>query len=530
MCLNWKDHIARAISGREEYDSDRSNVTMNGSVFSVDLQKAINTENCGKIMAPPPPTSPSLPGYVHFADSETLARQIFTPARYNVPLFVYKKLSNPRVLGRDELREVVDSSGRRRRQLLKRMTNYGELPNWKDHINVNLERDTNRSRPAEAEKKKPLPNPFKLLCRKSLRNGHKEWTLAPNRYRLTNNISDMASNSTGSKGPYQCFTGERFTSIPRPTVVCGCWQTADSKVELRKLLTKMDRLAHNPKRHLVGTKVRRGDKTNDRACFRLAISQPTLCWRNPLEPGPNRYFKGIFDIPDPTCVPMTGRQQRHAKQLIYPPPVAPSIRHSYCAEPFPRPPPGRYQLPTSIPTTTTPGPIARHPSVVTRPVARFDFTFNPAWNPYRQPATLRMHTIDIPIRRRKRGRNIKVAFGSATARFKDQEFFPIGAHKSVLPRGELAGVNKMKKEQESANHKIVSSTANAVVRKASKAGSVVVVAATTDPLANLKRTRAKLFVIPRQHQTKRIPSIPDVALLPYETDQRPASCVAEPAS
>lgn len=39
MCLNWKDHIARAISGREEYDSDRSNVTMNGSVFSVDLQK-----------------------------------------------------------------------------------------------------------------------------------------------------------------------------------------------------------------------------------------------------------------------------------------------------------------------------------------------------------------------------------------------------------------------------------------------------------------------------------------------------------
>lgn len=39
MCSNWKDHISQAISGREEYDDDRSNVRMHGSVFSVDLQK-----------------------------------------------------------------------------------------------------------------------------------------------------------------------------------------------------------------------------------------------------------------------------------------------------------------------------------------------------------------------------------------------------------------------------------------------------------------------------------------------------------
>lgn len=124
---------------------------------------------------------------------------------------------------------------------------------------------------------------------------------------------------------------------------------------------------------------------------------------------------------------------------------------------------------------------------------------------------------------------MKVAFGSATARFKGQEFFPIGAHKSVLPRGDHQdGANKTKKRQGSANQKIVSSTATAIVRKASKAGPVLVAtAATTDPLANLNRTHAKLFVIPRQHQTKQIPSVPDVALLPDGTDQRPAPCETE---
>lgn len=37
LCLTWKDHLSRAVSGREEYDSDRSNVADAETVFSVDL-------------------------------------------------------------------------------------------------------------------------------------------------------------------------------------------------------------------------------------------------------------------------------------------------------------------------------------------------------------------------------------------------------------------------------------------------------------------------------------------------------------
>ncbi|XP_021706385.1 uncharacterized protein LOC110678099 [Aedes aegypti] len=377
--------------------------------------------------------APPLLRSVHFTDSETLARKTFSPLRYNVPLFVYKKLTIPGVQRRDELRILANG----RRQLLRRMlkANYSELPNCEDHINVNLEPDSTQAWDRKQQAQHVRGNPFKSPCPKSLRNGHKEWTLAPNRYRLANNISDTASKSTGTKGPYQCFTGERFTSIPR-VVIQRSREGSRGEELATSLPAEMDRLGH-PKRYFVG-KIRPGDKNKQQTYSRLALSQPTLCWRNPLEPGPNHYFKGIFDIPPKKVPPiMTGRcQQRlHVKQLIAGPsatPGVPSVHHSYCAEPFRRPPPGRYQLPSSIPI---PKPLL---SIAPRrrnvPPTRYDFSYNFAWNPYRQPSTVLMHTVDIPVRRRKRGRNMKVAFGSATARFKDEEFFPIGALKSVLPK------------------------------------------------------------------------------------------------
>ncbi|XP_062713056.1 uncharacterized protein LOC109411980 [Aedes albopictus] len=466
--------------------------------------------------APPSPSSPPLRS-VHFTDSASLARQTFSPLRYNVPLFVYKKLTIPGVERRDELRVLANG----RRQLLRRMlkTTYGELPNCEDHINVNLEPNSTRTWDQQWQKQPSEhvhSNPSKSRCPKSLRNGHKDWTLAPNRYRLANNISDSASKSTGTKGPYQCFTGERFSLISRVAATHG-GPYRNEELGGISLPAEMDRLGH-PKRYFVG-KIRPGDKNKQRAYSRLALSQPTLCWRNPLEPGPNHYFKGIFDIPPKKVPPIvTGhcQQRLRMKQLIAGPllPPTPSVHHSYCAEPFRRPPPGRYQLPTSIPMPKPALSIAPHRRRIAVP-ARYDFSYNFAWNPYRQPATLLMHTVDIPVRRRKRGRNMKVAFGSATARFKDQEFFPIGALKSVLPKDAKKRPNRA---AGGANQKIVS-TAAVVAEKTGMAADTV----EKTPSANLGRTRTKLFVIPRKHQTKWIPSMPDVvvvaATVPNGTDQ-----------
>ncbi|XP_062564972.1 uncharacterized protein LOC134227472 [Armigeres subalbatus] len=453
--------------------------------------------------APPP-----LLGSVHFTDSEALARQTFSPFRYNVPLFVYKKLMKPGVRRRDGL--GVLASGRR--QLHQRMLikNYDRMSNCKDHVNINLELNPHRTWEQEQQTAPFRENPFKRGCPKSLRNGHKEWSLAPNRYRLANNISDYANKSTGTKGLYQCFTGERFAPFPGEALQKKNRKGSEVGFHDRalesKLPAEMDRLGH-PMRYFVG-KIRPGDKNTQRASSRLALAQPTFCWRNPHEPGPNHYFKGIFDIPPKKAPPIViGRcQQRiRVKQLIAGPsvPGAASVHHSYCVEPFLRPPPGRYQLPVSIPM---PKPVL--PDIQPRPSAthQYDFSYNFAWNPYRQPATLLMHTVNIPVRRQRRGRNMKVAFGSATARFKDREFYPIGALKYVFRKD----ARPTKKE----------STGEGVVNQKNMLQNVVTVGETKSS-ANLCRTPTKLFVIPRKHQTKRILSVPDLGtVIPGETDQR----------
>ncbi|XP_055633880.1 uncharacterized protein LOC129774199 [Toxorhynchites rutilus septentrionalis] len=398
---------------------------------------------------------------VHFIDSEIYTRQIFTPNRYNVPLFVYKRLAGPAERRRTESQDVLIEN---RRKLFRAMTNYRGQSNWKV-IEIN---DVNQQ---EDSGTKSVRTSFKS-CRKPLRNSHKEWTLPPNRYRLGGSIADLASQSTGSKGPYQCFTGERFRRSPTKNSIWK-WSLL-TKNDYPHIPTEMDRLAH-PRQYFIG-KIRPGDKHKQRLCSRLAITQPTLCTRNPSDPGPNHYFKGIFDIVSPT--------QPDQRQLMARPFVC-SVHHSYCAEPFPRPAPGRYELMTRIPP-----PVPRAQCVSTHK-PRLDFTLNPHWDPYRQPATLRMHTVDIPKRRRKRGRNMKVAFGSGNARFKDQEFHPIGALKTVQP------VTKFTER---------TTVPTAVVDDSPKVEAVIL---RNDSLENFCQARNKLFVIPRRHQTRLSPiSIP----------------------
>lgn len=137
-----------------------------------------------------------------------------------------------------------------------------------------------------------------------------------------------------------------------------------------------------------------GDKATERPCSRLALSTATLCWRNPADPGPDRYFKGIFDdiAPNGATTPTDPQQAS--------PPTA--NRHSYCSEPFRRPPPGRYDLCRGLVPVNVAPP---------RRLRRLEMTLNASWKPFRQVATLRMHTVDILKRRRKRGRNMKVSFG-----------------------------------------------------------------------------------------------------------------------
>ncbi|XP_058453020.1 uncharacterized protein LOC131431362 [Malaya genurostris] len=403
---------------------------------------------------------------VHFTDTESFSKRIFTPDRYNVPLFLSKKLITP-MEHRDPL-NVLQAS---RRKLLLRTKSYEKLDIRKADKESNIKLETG--------KRPTFPLPF-YRCPKSLRNCHKEWMLPPNRYRLGGNISDLAIKSTGSKGPYQCFTGERFTQVTTGSDS----QPNMAKFEDCKIPAEMNKLAH-PKRYFVG-KIRPGDRNKQRPCSRLALSQATLCWRNPAEPGPNCYFKGIFDIAKVGC------NERSKAQPKAPLPALAFIRHSYCTDRFRRPPPGRYQLSTRVP------PLLPPRSIDSSPPPRLELTFNPYWNPYRQAATLRMHTVDIPVRRRrKRGRNMKVAFGSGSARFKDQEFFPIGALKSILLPKEGDGVNRpiAKTVAVGTPPKLPSKTAGVA---SSVAGEK------TDPLADFNRTRTKLFVIPRRDQTRLI--------------------------
>ncbi|XP_039443377.1 uncharacterized protein LOC120423580 isoform X2 [Culex pipiens pallens] len=431
---------------------------------------------------------------VHYTGTETISRRTFIGPRYEVPLFLCKRLSVP-VERSDTVEQEVLRNGRR--ELLQEMKHYGLLPNWKAGIAVNLCPDwkTSGKRPTNLS----LPRP---CCQKSLRNGHKEWTLPPNRYRLGGNISDSASKSTGDRFP---------TVVPGVSGGTPGLQPGE-ELYYEQIPREMDKLAQ-PRRYFVG-KIRPGDKATERPCSRLALSTATLCWRNPADPGPDRYFKGIFDIALPKLVATTTAD----------PPT--TVRHSYCAEPFRRPPPGRYDL------TVCRGlvPLNVAPPRQRRLRRRLEMTLNASWKPFRQVATLRMHTVDIPKRRRKRGRNMKVAFGSSTARFKDQDFFPIGALQSTIPSQHQHRRPRRKSAQSASTE---GPNPNQNHRSSTNFTADEEEPTTAVQLATLDRTRTKLFIVPRRYQTvaalARLLQVPPSTQVRGETKMRTSRVKIEPA-
>uniref|UniRef100_A0A182Q8G6 ATPase protein 9 n=1 Tax=Anopheles farauti TaxID=69004 RepID=A0A182Q8G6_9DIPT len=70
---------------------------------------------------------------VHFIDSETISKQIFASARYNLPLFLCKKLNHPSPVNA----EVAELKCQNRAALLRRMAKY--------HVNT-LSKDTLQTR------------------------------------------------------------------------------------------------------------------------------------------------------------------------------------------------------------------------------------------------------------------------------------------------------------------------------------------------------------------------------------------------
>lgn len=92
-----------------------------------------------------------------------------------------------------------------------------------------------------------------------------------------------------------------------------------------------------------------------------------------------------------------------------------------------------------------------------------------------------------------------MAFGSSTARFKDQEFFPIGALQSTIPSQYQHRRPRRKSAQ--------SASAGGPNPNQSHRSSTNFAADGEEPtttafqLATLDRTRTKLFIVPRRHQT-----------------------------
>ncbi|XP_055605673.1 uncharacterized protein LOC129753851 [Uranotaenia lowii] len=322
-------------------------------------------------------------------------------------------------------------------------------------------------------------------CMKSLRDGHKEWKLPPDRYRLANNLSDLASKSTGTKGPYQCFTGERFENLlPVPSGSAN--QSKNRNHHLLHIPAEMDRLNH-PRQYFVG-KIRPGDKNKQRPCSRLAISQPTHCWRNPRDPAPNQYFKGILD--SPTGKSTDRRRRSPVKNFLR----EATVHHSYCREPFTRPGSGRYDLMTGMPP-----PVPPRVAKPIREKTRENFSYNFAWNPHRQPDHLLMHTVNIPIRRRRRGRNMKVAFGSGSARFKGQAYIPIGAMTTAI--------SSVRKDS-STGSEIPSPLGGGA--RAKEVPGAEDEEDKTDLLIDLRKTPTKYFIIPKRGHQRRLSQIVDL--------------------
>uniref|UniRef100_A0A904A3F2 Uncharacterized protein n=1 Tax=Anopheles quadriannulatus TaxID=34691 RepID=A0A904A3F2_ANOQN len=363
---------------------------------------------------------------VHFIDSETISKQIFTPARYNLPLFLCKKLN---VRSTSAERNTKQQCARKLEQasLFQRMAKY--------HVNeLTKDRHEKKSSPisqpqppsgsAGHARRRCSTHRFAWPdCPRPLRDGRKEWCLPPGRYRLGGSLADLANQSTGggskavrdgpTKGGFGCGGATGPNSSQRHPVDIN---TINLPAEMNKLL--------HPRKYFVG-KIRPGDRMTDRPTLRLALSEPTVCYRDPNHPGPGNYDPEKAQLPSPPG--QTVSKQRPLSPCCY-------TYDLYCRESFFRPPPGRYDIRDALP------PLASDQSqpITVQPIPPIRYG----------KATIRLNSIDIPVRPRKGRRNMKVAFLSGTARFRDRDFMPIGGLGKAMPAGGSFTGKRLEKQQE----------------------------------------------------------------------------------
>uniref|UniRef100_A0A182XW22 Uncharacterized protein n=1 Tax=Anopheles stephensi TaxID=30069 RepID=A0A182XW22_ANOST len=164
------------------------------------------------------------------------------------------------------------------------------------------------------------------------------------------------------------------------------------------------------------------DRMSDRPTLRLAISELTVCRRDPNAPGPGHYH------PEQ----QTRAQETGGKKISHRAACCWYTYDQYCREPFFRPPPGRYDIRDALPPILA-GHIRYRSEQIRIPIQSASTKPHPGDGPAARPAasvrrkvTLRLNSINIPVRPRKGRRNMKVAFMSGSARFRDRDFFPIG--------------------------------------------------------------------------------------------------------
>uniref|UniRef100_A0A182RT73 Uncharacterized protein n=1 Tax=Anopheles funestus TaxID=62324 RepID=A0A182RT73_ANOFN len=389
---------------------------------------------------------------VHFIDSETISKQIFAPARYNLPLFLCKKLNvHSTPVGNSTKQQC--SSDQEKTTLLQRMAKY--------HINE-LTKDTSSHKEksfkisqlqsgAPAVRQGCRCNAHRLgwpRCPKPLRDGHKEWSLPPGRYRLGGNIADLANRSTGTKGRNGHPTKGHYANRKRvrPTLYTESNSHRDT-INAINLPAEMNKLLH-PSKYFVG-KIRPGDRMNERPTSRLAISELTACRRDPNSPGPGQY--------DPE--PKSRSQQLAALKKMLHSSSSCYMYDQYCCEPFFRPPPGRYdirfalsQMPTGQVGTRREQIHVPIQSTISKP--HTDARRPPPPPPLKRKVTLRLNSINIPVRPRKGRRNMKVAFMSGSARFRDRDFFPIGG----LGKPTTSSTSKRHRQQQATTSKKLDDT------------------------------------------------------------------------
>uniref|UniRef100_A0A182M823 Uncharacterized protein n=1 Tax=Anopheles culicifacies TaxID=139723 RepID=A0A182M823_9DIPT len=181
---------------------------------------------------------------------------------------------------------------------------------------------------------------------------------------------------------------------------------------------------------------------NERPTSRLAISELTVCRRDPNDPGPGQYDPEQQFRSHKITVP---KRTSHAASCCY-------TYDKYCCEPFFRPPPGRYD----IRAATSTGQVRFRSAQIRIPAQSKTTKPHPATEirqtapTMRRKVTLRLNSINIPARPRKGRRNMKVAFMSGSARFRDRDFFPIGG----LGKATTSSTSKRHRQQASTSKKL----------------------------------------------------------------------------